>query len=125
MKSIENIVLVEDLSKEFETPAGSFEALKNINLSIKKGELIILKGVSGSGKSTLLSILGGLDHPTSGKVIVAGESIAKLPDGHLSRFRATKVGIIFQHFNLIESLRVEDNVIAPLINQNLTLDKVL
>jgi putative ABC transport system ATP-binding protein len=117
-------VLIENLTKEFETPAGKFIALKDINLEIKKGELVILKGVSGSGKSTLLSIISGLDHPTSGKIVVAGESIAKLPDSHLAKFRATKVGMIFQHFNLIETFTTKDNVIAPLINQGLSLDRI-
>jgi len=76
---------------------------------------VVLKGVSGSGKTTLLSILAGLDRPTSGKLLVEGEAIAKLPDLHLSQFRARRIGMIFQHYNLMEHLSVEENVMVPLI----------
>jgi putative ABC transport system ATP-binding protein len=118
------IIEIENLKKEFETPAGTFVALKDINLKVKKGEIVILKGVSGSGKSTLLSIIGGLDRPTSGKIIVDNDFISKLPDRHLSAYRSKKVGIIFQHFNLIENLSTKDNVIAPLINSKLSLEEI-
>ncbi len=120
-----DIIEIEGLVKSFQTKAGEFVALKGIDLRVKEGECVILKGVSGSGKSTLLSIIGGLDFPTSGKVVVDGESIAKLPDKFLSKFRATKIGFVFQHFNLIENLSVEDNVLAPLITQNLSLKEAI
>ena len=76
-------------------------------------------GVSGSGKSTLLSLIAALDKPSSGKIIVEGELISKLPDLHASAYRAKSIGFIFQHFNLLEALSVEENVIAPLIHSGL------
>ena len=92
--------------------------LKDINLDIKDGEFVILKGVSGSGKSTLLSIIAGLDKPSSGAVFVDNEPISKLPDLHLSHFRAKKIGIVFQHFNLIEYLTVEQNLLSAIVVGN-------
>jgi len=94
----------------------AFEALKSIDLQVNEGETVILSGVSGSGKSTLLSLIAGLDKPSSGKIIVDGELISKLPDLHASAYRAKTVGVIFQHFNLLEVLSVEENVMVPLIN---------
>jgi putative ABC transport system ATP-binding protein len=85
---------------------------------------VILRGISGSGKTTLLSIIAGLDHPSSGEVIVEGERIAKLPDRHLSRFRGRHIGMIFQHYNLMEHLKVRDNVSVPLIPMGLKMPEV-
>ena len=109
------IIVVENLNRSF--PAGDevFHALKNINLTVHPGECVVLKGVSGSGKTTLLSILAGLDRPTSGKVLIEGEAIAKLPDLHASQFRARRIGMIFQHYNLMGHLTVAENVMVPLI----------
>lgn len=92
-----------------------FVALKNINLHIKDKECVVLKGVSGSGKSTLLSIIGGMNKPTSGEALIENKAIAKLPDLHLSNFRAKSIGFVFQSFHLIENLSVYDNVTVPLI----------
>lgn len=102
-----------------EGKANEFSALKNINLSIASGEIVIIKGVSGSGKSTLLSIIGALTKPSSGEVSVGGQNIAKLPDIMLSNFRHTQIGFVFQAFNLLEAMSVEQNVIAPLALLNL------
>jgi putative ABC transport system ATP-binding protein len=100
----------------------AFHALKEISLQIHSGETVILSGVSGSGKSTLLSLIAGLDKPTSGKIVVNHELISKLPDLHASAYRAKTVGVIFQHFNLLESLSVEENVMTPLIPSGLPYD---
>ncbi len=116
-----SIIEIEYLNKEY----GSSKILKDINLSIKKGECIILQGVSGSGKTTLLGIIAGLEKPSSGKVVVEGEFISKLPDRHLSAFRGRHIGMIFQHYNLIEHFTVEDNVTVPLVPMNLSFDEVL
>ncbi len=91
------------------------QVLKDINLHIHKGQLVILKGVSGSGKSTLLSIISAMDKPSSGEVIVDSKAISKLPDIHASHFRANSIGFIFQHFNLLEALSVRENIALPLI----------
>lgn len=117
------MVLIENLNKYYQSGEKKEIILDNINLHIKKGECIILKGVSGSGKTTLLSIIAGLDKPSSGKVLVEGEPISKLPDIHLSQFRAKKIGIVFQNFNLIDNISLEDNVIVPLIASGVSLSK--
>ena len=109
------IIEVHKLNRYFQSGEERFHALKDIELTVKKGECVILRGVSGSGKTTLLSIIAGLDHPSSGEVKVEGESIAKLPDRHLSRFRGRHIGMIFQHYNLMEHLSARDNVAVPLI----------
>ena len=111
------MIRIENISKIFnEGTPQAFEALKSIDLELAKGETMILMGVSGSGKSTLLSLIAALDKPSSGKIMVEGELISKLPDLHASAYRAKSIGFIFQHFNLLEALSVEENIIAPLIN---------
>ena len=89
--------------------------LKDINLYIKGGKFVLLKGVSGSGKTSLLSIISALQKPTDGKVEVDGKLITKLPDLHLSSFRLNSIGIVFQDFNLIDYLSVEENILSALI----------
>jgi len=93
-------------------------ALKNINLSFNKGEVIILKGASGSGKSTLLSLIAALSKPNDGEVIVNEKRISKMPDNFTSLFRRENIGFIFQKYNLIPTLSVKDNIILPLIPSN-------
>ena len=119
------MIRIEKVHKIFnEGTAQAFEALKSIDLEVAKGETVILSGVSGSGKSTLLSLVAALDKPSSGKIVVEGELISKLPDLHASAYRAKSIGFIFQHFNLLESLSVEENVIAPLINSGLDITTI-
>ncbi|RXJ87146.1 ABC transporter ATP-binding protein [Arcobacter sp. CECT 8985] len=111
---------VKNLYKIYnENRQNEFTALKNINLQIKSGEIVVIKGKSGSGKSTLLSILGGISKPTKGDVIIENENIAKLPDIYISNFRNEKIGFIFQSFNLINGLTTYDNVKAPLVLKKL------
>ena len=109
------IIQIHGLNRHFDTGEERFHALREIDLEVEKGECVILRGVSGSGKTTLLSIIAGLDHPSSGELLVEGEAIAKLPDRHLSRFRGRHIGMIFQHYNLLEHFSVRDNVAVPLI----------
>ena len=119
------MISVENVSKIFnEGTPQAFEALKSIDLELAKGETMILMGVSGSGKSTLLSLIAALDKPSSGKIVVERELISKLPDLHASAYRAKSIGFIFQHFNLLEALSVEENVIAPLINSGLDIKTI-
>ncbi len=119
------MIKLENINKIYnESRQNEFQALKDISLHVKEGELVILKGVSGSGKSTLLSIIGSLIKPSSGKIIIDNQSTAKLPDLHASAFRAKKLGFIFQSFNLFEELSVADNVSIPLINQSLSLKEL-
>ncbi len=118
------MIVIDNLNKHFKSGDDIFKVLKGINLQINSGECIVLKGVSGSGKTTLLSIIGGLDRPSSGKVLVEGESISKLPDLHISHFRARKIGMIFQHFNLFDHLTAAENVMIPLIPTGLDMHEV-
>ena len=108
MINVRGVSLVYNQGKQNE-----FCALKNINLDVNNGELVILKGVSGSGKSTLLSLIALLQKPTSGEILIDGTNIAKLPDAFCSDFRHKRLGLIFQNFNLIEGLSVYENLLAP------------
>ena len=101
-----------------------FVALRNINFEVLSNTVVVLKGVSGSGKSTLLSIIGGMNKPTSGEVIVEDKYIAKLPDLHLSNFRASSIGFVFQSFHLINDLSVFDNISIPLIPLGLSAKEI-
>ena len=118
------MITIENLSKSFYHESSESKILTNINLHIKKGECVILKGISGSGKTTLLSIVAGLDKPSSGKVLIDGDPISKLPDLFASELRAKKIGMIFQHFNLFEHLSVLENVTTPLIPLRLPIKEV-
>ena len=97
-------------------------ALKNINLTCKEGELTILRGASGSGKSTILSLIAALSTPTSGEIIVDSKRISKLPDNFASLFRRNNIGFIFQKYNLIPNLTVKENILLPLVPENLNED---
>ena len=119
------MIEITELYRYYDTPQKErFYALQDINLHIKKGEFVLLHGVSGSGKTTLLSLIAGMDKPNSGVVKIEGEPIIKLPDQHLSRFRNQHIGIIFQHYNLLENLSVYDNVATPLIPMKLSLKAI-
>lgn len=107
------IVRMENVGKSYGEGNSRVEALKGINLSIQQGEFVSIVGVSGSGKSTLLHILGGLDRPSSGQVWIGDHNIYEYTDDELSIFRRRKVGLIFQFFNLIPVLNVQENIALP------------
>lgn len=110
------MIFLKGVDKVFhEGQPKEFFALRQVGLEVQPGELAVIHGVSGSGKTTLLSILGGLSKPTRGLVQVAGQNIAKLPDAHISKFRRSTLGFVFQHHNLFHHLSVRDNVQAPLV----------
>lgn len=117
------ILRIENLTKTYGEGDNKVEALKDINLCINKGEFVAIIGASGSGKSTLLHLLGGLDRATSGKVIIDEKNIYDYKDEELSIFRRRKVGFIFQFFNLIPVLDVEENIELPVILDNEKVDK--
>ena len=94
-------------------------ALQNINLSFNEGEVIVLKGSSGSGKSSILSLIASLSKPTTGEIIVDKKKISKLPDNFASIYRRDNIGFIFQKYNLIPSLSVQENILLPLVPLNL------
>ncbi|MEK6265473.1 MAG: ATP-binding cassette domain-containing protein, partial [Clostridium sp.] len=118
---------VNNVDKSYKTSDVAFKALKNVNLSIDKGEIVVILGPSGSGKSTLLNIIGGIDHVDSGNVIVDGVDIIKLNDNKLTQYRRNSLGFIFQFYNLVPNLTVYENVeVATNISKHpLKIDDVL
>ncbi len=104
---------VENVYKSFQLGTGSVEILKNINLLVRKGEFISIMGPSGSGKSTLLYLMGGLDQVTSGTICVNGIEIRTLNDEAESRMRRNDIGFVFQAYNLINNLTLEENIMLP------------
>ncbi|MCO4845165.1 MAG: ABC transporter ATP-binding protein [Sulfurovum sp.] len=118
------MIQIENLYRTFHHGSNEVPVLKEINLNICEGECVVLKGVSGSGKTTLLSLIAGLDKPSSGKVLIEGEPISKLPDLFASELRAKKIGMIFQHFNLFEHLSVNENVTIALIPSGLKMKEI-
>ena len=107
------ILKVENLSKIYGKGENQVKAVDNVSFSIEKGEFVAIVGASGSGKSTLLHLLGGVDRPTSGKVFIDGKDIYKLNDESLAIFRRRQVGLIYQFYNLIPILNVEENITLP------------
>lgn len=107
---MEKIVELKNVSKVYKIGENEFKALDNIDLSLNKGEMIVILGPSGAGKSTLLNLIGGMDTPTSGNVIIDGENISKYNENKLSDYRAENVGFIFQFYNILPSLTVKENV---------------
>lgn len=117
------ILKVENLTKSYGKGEAKVDAIKNINLSINKGEFVAIIGPSGSGKSTLLHLLGGVDKPTSGKVYINDVDIYTLKEKDLSIFRRRNVGFIYQFYNLIPVLSVKENILLPAELDNRKIDK--
>ncbi len=118
------MIEIKNLKKVFELNKNNkIIAVNNVNLKIDDGELLVLKGASGSGKSTILSCIAGLSKPTTGEIIIDNDRISKLPDNFASLFRREKIGFIFQKYNLIPTLSVKENILVPLIPENLHSDK--
>lgn len=109
-----NILETENLKKYYDMGKIQVKALDGITLSVKKGEFLAIVGSSGSGKSTLLHMLGGLDIPTSGKVVVDGKDISKMTKDELTIFRRRKIGFVFQNYNLLPLMNVHENIVLPI-----------
>ena len=109
------ILEVQNLCKTYGKGEAEVRALDHISFSVGKGEFIAIVGESGSGKSTLLNVVGALDNPTSGKVLIDGKDIFSMPEKKLTVFRRQNIGFIFQSFNLIPELNVEQNITFPLL----------
>lgn len=105
---------VSNLTKEFNGPSGKVSAVSNISFEVPEGQFASIIGKSGSGKSTLLSLLGALDKPTSGSVVVAGNDVAKMHDHRLIQYRGKEIGFIFQGYNLVPNLTALENVLLPM-----------
>lgn len=109
------ILRVDNLKKVYGKKGTEIAAVNNMNFSINKGEFVAIIGASGSGKSTLLNLIGGIDSPSDGRVIIDGQDIYKLNDDKLSALRRRKIGFIFQSYNLIPVLTVEENIKMPVL----------
>ncbi|MBQ8568149.1 MAG: ABC transporter ATP-binding protein [Oscillospiraceae bacterium] len=108
------ILSTENLEKIYGSGENEVRALDDVSLEVKKGEFVSIVGTSGSGKTTLLHMLGGLDRPDDGRVVVDGKSIFTLKDEELTIFRRRKIGFIFQSYNLVPSLNVYENIVLPI-----------
>ncbi|MCL2444837.1 ABC transporter ATP-binding protein [Candidatus Saccharibacteria bacterium] len=120
------ILKTKNLTKSYKTKKGIVHAVTDVNLSVEKGEFVAIMGQSGSGKSTLIQLMGGLDTPTSGEILVDEIDITKLKDNQLSKFRGKKFGFVFQTFYLQPFLTVAQNISLPSMftnSQNLSLDR--
>lgn len=108
------MIVVEKLSKEFKSAGTSVKAVNDVSFSVNDGEFASIIGRSGSGKSTLLSLLGGLDSPTAGSIVVGEKDVARMHDRALIDYRCRKIGFVFQNYNLIPNLSALDNVMLPM-----------
>ena len=117
MTRTENIVEARGLTKVYGTGTAKVEALRGVGLTVEAGEFLGVMGQSGAGKSTLMHILGCLDRPTHGTYLLAGQDVSRLADRDLSLIRATKIGFVFQTFNLIPRCSVLENVMMPFLYQ--------
>lgn len=108
------VIEVRNVIKEFDSPSGRVRILKSVSLEVRAGEFVGVRGPSGSGKSTLLNMITGIDRPTSGEVIVAGQTLNKLSENKMARWRGNSIGVIFQFFQLLPTLTVIENVMLPM-----------
>ena len=112
---MENIIEIKEICKSFGEKDSRIQVLNNVSLTVGRGEFISLMGASGSGKSTLLYLIGGLDSPDSGEILLEGRDISKMRDNELSKLRREGMSFVFQFFNLVQNLTVEDNILLPLV----------
>lgn len=115
MEQSKTILRVQDLTKIYGSGTARVAALQNVSFEVKQGEFVAIVGPSGSGKSTLLHMIGGVDTPTSGKVEVDGTDLASLNESRLAVFRRRQIGLVYQFYNLIPVLTVEENITLPLL----------
>ena len=119
-----NILEVRELKKYYGEGENQVKALDGVSLSVEKGEFLAVVGTSGSGKSTLLHMMGGLDTPTSGQIVVAGKDISSLSRDELTIFRRRKIGFVFQSYNLLPLMNVYDNIVLPIKLDGIRPDEV-
>ena len=118
-----SILKTENLKKYYDTGEVTVKALDGVDLSVEKGEFLSVVGTSGSGKSTLLHMLGGLDIPTSGRVIVGGRDISRMKKDELTIFRRRNIGFVFQNYNLLPLMNVYQNIVLPIRLDGIVPDK--
>jgi putative ABC transport system ATP-binding protein len=126
-KGVFIMISLKNINKHYGEGVSLFYALKDINLDINKEEIVVILGPSGSGKSTLMNLIGGIDRGDSGELIVDGVDILKLKDKELTKYRGDKIGFVFQFYNLIPNLTVEENieVVSDIVKKPLSIDYVL
>ena len=117
------ILQTKELEKQYGKEPNIVHALNGVDVTVEQGEFVAVVGMSGSGKSTLLHMLGGLDQPTSGKVIVDGHNLAEMSDEQLTIFRRRNVGFVFQTYNLVPILNVYENIVLPIELDGNTIDE--
>jgi putative ABC transport system ATP-binding protein len=111
---VQALIDLNGVVKSYKTPAGDFQALKNIDLQIEAGEFVAIVGKSGSGKSTLSNMITGIDRPTDGEVVVAGTEVHKLRESQIAGWRGRNIGVVFQFFQLLPTLTVLENIMLPM-----------
>ena len=114
MTEFDNIISLTKVSKTFDGPAGPIRALRSVDLHVDKGEFVGIRGPSGSGKSTLINMMTGIDRPSAGDVVMAGQSLNDLNENGLARWRGKHIGVIFQFFQLLPTLTVIENTMLPM-----------
>jgi putative ABC transport system ATP-binding protein len=107
-------IRIKNLEKTYKSGENDVHALRGVDLEIKKGDSVVVLGASGSGKSTLLHMIGGMDNPTNGSILIGNKQIANMTDRELSQFRREQIGFIFQSYNLVPILTVRDNILLPI-----------
>ncbi|WP_310550512.1 ABC transporter ATP-binding protein [Paenibacillus glufosinatiresistens] len=115
MAATSPVLFIENLHKEYASEAGPVPVLKPMTLKFSRGEMVSLMGPSGSGKSTLLSLLGTLEKPSGGRIMLEGEAVSELAEGKLAEFRARRIGFVFQSFHLIPTMTALENVMLPML----------
>lgn len=118
-----SILETRNLKKYYKKEPNITRALDGVDFAIEKGEFVAIVGTSGSGKSTLLNMIGGLDRPTSGNIMVRGKDLGKMEDDHLTIFRRRNIGFVFQNYNLIPMLNAYENIVLPVELDGLSVDK--
>jgi putative ABC transport system ATP-binding protein len=114
MSDYEHIIDLKSVSKVFSGPAGPIHALRQVTLQVERGQFVGIRGPSGSGKSTLINMMTGIDRPTGGDVVMAGQSLNDLNENRLARWRGKHIGVIFQFFQLLPTLTVVENTMLPM-----------
>ncbi len=120
-----NVLIAKNLKKVYGSRGNVYTALHDIDLTIKEGEFVGIMGPSGAGKTTLLNIISTIDKPSSGTVTIGGDDIVKMNEEKLSIFRRNKLGFIFQDFNLLDTLTVEENIVLPLALSKVSLNEII
>lgn len=121
---MKNVLITRNLKKEYGSKGNIYPALNDINLGIAEGEFVGIMGPSGAGKTTLLNMISTIDKPTSGEVLINNEDVTKMDENSLSNFRMRTLGFLFQDFNLLDTLTLEENIVLPLALAGVTLKEI-